>query len=299
DLLDGLGQQLADEADRVDHQRQNAREGAEAHGLDEQDGHDHGVEAARHDDQAAADQVDGAGHEVARGQQGGRHADEDAQRGGEDRDLDALDEAVDDQVAPAEVGGPGAAEDVGRAREALGDAVPADGQRRDGPHQVAHAQEQQAPAQPGVLDEGGPDPAVAGGRAGGVGALHGSDPFQAPPAGPGRGLRALVGGVPVLAAVDQVEGGVVELVGAAVEHDLPVAQADDAVGVGARLLDVVDVDQHRQVHLVGELARELHDLLAGARVERGGGLVGQQHRRLLHEGAHDADPLAPAARPGG
>ena len=35
-----------------------------------------------------------------------------------------------------------------------------------------------------------------------------------------------------------------------------------------------------------------------ARIERGDRLVGQQHRRLLHQGPRDRDPLLLAARQG-
>src|SRR5690606_20073688 len=51
--------------------------------------------------------------------------------------------------------------------------------------------------------------------------------------------------VPILAVVYGVERGVVKVGRHAVEDDVPVAQTHDAVGEGARLIHVVDVDENR------------------------------------------------------
>src|SRR5436190_367230 len=57
-------------------------------------------------------------------------------------------------------------------------------------------------------------------------------------------------------------------------------------------LDVVHVDDDRNLAIASDVGEELHDFDGGLRVERGGRLVGEQHRRLLHHRARDTDALA-------
>src|SRR5690625_4488817 len=101
--------------------------------------------------------------------------------------------------------------------------------------------------------------------------------------------------IPGLAVVDRVKSGVIQFGRYAVEDDVAVAQAHDAVGVGAGLVDVVDVDDHRQAQPGGDVAQQVHDLFAGARVKRRRRFVRQQDLGILHQGADDADPLPLAA----
>src|SRR3546814_8698206 len=54
----------------------------------------------------------------------------------------------------------------------------------------------------------------------------------------------------------------------------------------------MNIDQHRQLELVGQLLKQLHNLARCDRVERSRGLVGQQNLRLSHKRAYDADALA-------
>jgi hypothetical protein len=77
---------------------------------------------------------------------------------------------------------------------------------------------------------------------------------------------------------------------------LPPGHADDALGKAAGQIDVVHVHDHRDAVLAAQVAHQRHDLHRGARVQRRGGLVGQQQRRLLHQRARDAHALALAAR---
>ena len=56
-------------------------------------------------------------------------------------------------------------------------------------------------------------------------------------------------------------------------------------------------DQHQRRSLLAvELEHQRHHLLAGGVVQAAGGLVGQQQRRPLHEGARQRDALLLAAR---
>ena len=74
-----------------------------------------------------------------------------------------------------------------------------------------------------------------------------------------------------------------------------VLQADDAGAEVAGEVDVVDVAEHRDVELAGDLADEGHHLARDLRVEARGRLVDQQQLRVLDQGAGDADALALAA----
>ena len=46
------------------------------------------------------------------------------------------------------------------------------------------------------------------------------------------------------------------------------------------------------VHLLGDIAQEADDFLREVGIERGGGLIGQEQVRLLHERSGDIDALA-------
>src|SRR5215203_6737243 len=66
-------------------------------------------------------------------------------------------------------------------------------------------------------------------------------------------------------------------------------------GETARQIDIVNVDDDRDVALARELRHQLHDLDRGLRIEGRGRLVGQEDVGLLHDRPADADPLPLAA----
>src|SRR5690606_37709353 len=130
------GHELAHEADRVDDQREDPGERPESDGLDEDDRHDHRMEAAGDGDDRPAHEVDRPRHDVPGRQYAQHEAQHDADQRGDKRDLDALDEPVDHEAAPGEIWWEGAAEDLDRPWDAGHDAGPAELERRHGPHQV-------------------------------------------------------------------------------------------------------------------------------------------------------------------
>ena len=71
--------------------------------------------------------------------------------------------------------------------------------------------------------------------------------------------------------------------------DQAVAHDDHALGVGrdVRLVG----DQHDRDAVAGERAEQRHHLVAGARIEVAGRLVGQHQARLVDQRARDRDPL--------
>src|SRR6185503_18661060 len=76
--------------------------------------------------------------------------------------------------------------------------------------------------------------------------------------------------------------------------DKTVANRDNAVGTCGDIVFVRNDDD--RVAFGVETFEEIHDLHAGVRVERAGGLVCQQDRRMVHKCASDCDALALPAR---
>ena len=68
-------------------------------------------------------------------------------------------------------------------------------------------------------------------------------------------------------------------------------EPDDPVGPADREVDLVQAAHDGESFVGGDLADEGHHLLARLRVEGGDGLVGQEDRRLLHEGPGDGHAL--------
>src|SRR5690606_15101917 len=101
-----------------------------------------------------------------------------------------------------------------------------------------------------------------------------------------RGLR------PVLEAVDLREHVLGEGPRRPVEHDLAGAEAHDPAHELLGERHVVDVDDRRQLVLLGQLDEQPHDLTRRLGVEAGRGLVDEQDVGVLQEGAGDADALA-------
>src|SRR6185312_3896386 len=77
--------------------------GAEADGLDEQDGHDDRMERAAERNEPARRPADPPRHQIARGKQADRQRQQDSEEGGDDRDLKALEDAAGDQLPAAEI----------------------------------------------------------------------------------------------------------------------------------------------------------------------------------------------------
>src|SRR5438445_7457569 len=76
-----------------------------------------------------------------------------------------------------------------------------------------------------------------------------------------------------------------------------VADLQHAVGLTGDGVVVRDHEDRRPA-LVAHAAEELEDLRPGARVERTRRLVGEQHARIVCEGARDRDALAVSAGEG-
>src|SRR5690606_20815027 len=120
------------------------------------------------------------------------------------------------------------------------------------------------------------------------------------PAAGGRGRLDASGTAQVLrlerAPVDLLEDRVGGLGRGAVEDHDAVAHADDAVGVVARHVDEVQVDDGGDAVLARDALEVRHHGVRGGRVEAGHRLVGEHHRRLLGQGPGDAHALLLAAR---
>src|SRR5205823_10043425 len=79
-----------------------------------------------------------------------------------------------------------------------------------------------------------------------------------------------------------------------VVDDLSVHHADDTRRVPCRQLCVVGDEQDR-LAVALKLAKEFHHLVAAARVERSGGLIGEQKRGIIDQGPRNRDALLLAA----
>ena len=71
--------------------------------------------------------------------------------------------------------------------------------------------------------------------------------------------------------------------------EAPVEDVQGAVGAGGHV--GVVRDEHDGLAAVAQALEDLHDDLAGGRVEVAGGLVGQDDGRVAHEGARDGHAL--------
>ena len=70
---------------------------------------------------------------------------------------------------------------------------------------------------------------------------------------------------------------------------------DDAVGEARDHAEVVGDEQEREAEVAAEVGEQLEDLGLGRDVERGGGLVGDEHARSVGERHREHHPLAEAA----
>ena len=88
-----------------------------------------------------------------------------------------------------------------------------------------------------------------------------------------------------------------QLVGAAVRDRAAVVEHDDVVGELVGLLEVLR-REHDRGAVAYEVAQHLPQIAAAARVEAGGRLVEEQHRRRGHEARGEVEAAAHAAREG-
>src|SRR5262245_51781032 len=77
----------------------------------------------------------------------------------------------------------------------------------------------------------------------------------------------------------------------AVIDDAPVAQRDRARAIGERIFDLVQRHQHGDLVLTIERREDVHDAARGPWIERGDGLIGDQHRGALHQRPGDGGTL--------
>ena len=90
--------------------------------------------------------------------------------------------------------------------------------------------------------------------------------------------------------------GLQGLAGRAVGHEVTAVQHHHLVAVAGGVVEVVDGDQGADALLAGDAAHQLQGLDLVAQVERGGGLVEQQHAGVLAESAGDEGALRLPAR---
>ena len=82
----------------------------------------------------------------------------------------------------------------------------------------------------------------------------------------------------------------------AVEHDRPALQPDDAFAEFHRIVDLMQVADHRDVLVLADALEIAEHDARGLRIEARDRLVGQDHGRLLRQRAGDAGALLLAAR---
>src|SRR5579884_1118912 len=112
------------------------------------------------------------------------------------------------------------------------------------------------------------------------------------------GRRGVVAGFAAAGSghVDDSVDILVHLVGSAVEDDLTLAEADDAVGVLAGVVQLVQVDHRGDAVVVVDLAQIAQHHARGLRVEAGDGLVGQHDARPLGQRSGNSHTLLLATR---
>ena len=157
-LLDRLGEELGDEADRGHRQREDAGERAEAHRLHEQDRDDHLVKRAAQRDEEPHRPGDPGRHQVARREEPDRQREQDAERGGDDRDLERLVEPARHQrhLVRRGVRRQHAADELDAVLEPEDEAVPGDVEYRRRVERVGRQREPGEPRRPVRQERRGP-----------------------------------------------------------------------------------------------------------------------------------------------
>src|SRR6266511_2318752 len=134
-----------------------------------------------------------------------------------------------------------------------------------------------------------------------VGQLGGKATRRTPPGGAETSVMLVRSTVyvsslePALAPVNLQQAGVFQRLRRAVEHDLPLRHADDTIGKAPSQIDVVDIDDHRNISLAGAARDQFHDLDRSLGVERRRRLVRQQEVGVLRQRPRNADALALSA----
>ena len=95
--------------------------------------------------------------------------------------------------------------------------------------------------------------------------------------------------------MDRGENVLINVGGRPVIDDPARADADDAVGICQRQLDMVNVQKDRDAHVLVDMHEVLHDLFGRDRVKRRDRLVGKDDLRVLRERARERHALLLAA----
>jgi len=152
DLLDRLGEELAQHAGAVQRDGEHAREGTEADGGDEDQRQDDLVDAAHHvQDLTQPMEHPGIGREVPGGEEAHRQGQYDAEQGTPQRDLHGLDGGLHQLLHEGEVGRQHAADEVADPRQPVDEAryaeTRADGRPPEGSDRKAPDRDHDPPAE--------------------------------------------------------------------------------------------------------------------------------------------------------
>src|SRR6202012_5239948 len=77
----------------------------------------------------------------------------------------------------------------------------------------------------------------------------------------------------------------------AVEDDTALVDAQDPVRIFERDIDLMQVDDQGDVHLLRKSLQLIHDDLRSVGIQRGDRFVAENHLRVLHQRSRNADPL--------
>ena len=105
------------------------------------------------------------------------------------------------------------------------------------------------------------------------------------PGGCGRLVETFIGTVDLAGGV----GG--QRIGGAVEYDLAVTHADHPVAIGTGGIERMQIAKDDLVVAFMDLAKRIHDDLGVHRIKGRDRLIGQDHVRILHQGAGNGDAL--------
>ena len=235
----------------MDAEGQHAGEGAQADGGDEHEGEHELVDRAQDVHDAAGRMIDDRmGRAVARAQEAERDRDRDGEHGAPERDAEGHD-ALPGVLPDVDEGGAEVAAQEGR--DVAGVAQELEGAELDDPRGQAerHRQEQrdgQAPAGPGRMGRRHRRGAAEhGAQRAHDDSAHWGSPIASPSGAAGS---ARSGTAPKISLEDRGA----ELPGAPVEDEPSAREAQDAIGVPSRRLDLVQRGHHREPGVGGDAA---------------------------------------------